>query len=242
VTHSQILSGTGSKLNVAPEALTSEIKLLIAKGQREAAANKFGELVTLNQARAARIAYSYLREPTEAEEAVQDAFLKAFLKLPSFREDSHFEAWFATILVNTCFDRLKARKRRDRLVIPMESRNHPFQEPIANQSKSPEEALLSTERSQWLQTAIEKLPHRQRTAVVLSQLQGFSTGEVGAIMGLKESTVRVHLFRALRKLRVLLVRTTLLNPRNEGSVTPEDVKSQSSSELAFTAGTGNTQT
>ena len=61
-------------------------------------------------------------------------------------------------------------------------------------------------------------------------------------MGLKESTVRVHLFRALRKLRVLLVRTTLLNPRNEGSVTPEDVKSQSSSELAFTAGTGNTQT
>ena len=234
-------SADGSELDQAPETLTSKIKTLIAKGQREAAANQFGELIKLNQGRATRIAYSYLREPTETEEAVQDAFLKAFLKLPSFRGDSRFEVWFIKILINTCFDRLKARQRRDKLVIPMESRNHPFQEQIASQSKSPEEALLSAERGHWLQTAIEKLPRRQRTAVVLRHLQGCSTSEVGAIMGLNESTVRVHLFRALRALRVLLGQTTLLNPRTADSVSPEHMKSQSSSEFAFTAGTGNTQ-
>ena len=66
---------------------------------------------------------------------------------------------------------------------------------------SPEQELLAKERRKLLEAAIARLPRRQKTAVILSHLEGHPAKEVSAIMGLSESTVRVHLFRAVRNLR-----------------------------------------
>ena len=78
------------------------------------ARERFGELVAIHQRRASRIAYQYLRDAAEADEAVQDAFVKVFSHITSYREAWPFEVWFTRILINGCLDRRKARARRDR--------------------------------------------------------------------------------------------------------------------------------
>ena len=186
--------------------LAGQVKRLLGAERREEAAERFGEIVDRQQRRAARIAYHYLRDPAEVDEVVQDAFLKAFTHLPSFREDLFFELWFTRILVNACLDRLKARGRRARWVVPAETREGVPADGPPSREPSPEAALLAKERRARLEAAIDRLPLRQRTAMILSHLEGRPAREVGAIMGLNESTVRVHLFRAVRKLRDALDR------------------------------------
>ena len=184
--------------------LAAEVKQLLASGQRELAAERFEQIVDRQQRRSSRIAYHYLRDPAEVDEVVQDAFLKAFLHLPSFREDLFFELWFTRILVNACLDRLKARNRRARWLVPSDPREGVVAEGPPSHDPSPEATLLAKERRARLEEAIDKLPTRQRTVVILSHLEGRPAREVSVIMGLNESTVRVHLFRAVRKLRAFL--------------------------------------
>ena len=186
--------------------LAAQVKVLLTDGRRTEAAELFNAIIDRQQRRAARIAYYYLRDPADVDDIVQDAFLKAFLHLPSFREDLFFELWFTRILVNACLDRLKARTRRARWMAPagehesLVSGGPPCNEP------SPEAALLAKERRAQLEAAIDRLPARQRTAMILIHLEGRPAREVSVVMGLNESTVRVHVFRAVRKLRGFLDR------------------------------------
>ena len=196
----------GDRRGAVETQLASEVKRLLADGRRGDAAERFGAIVDRQQRRAARIAYHYLRNPAEVDDVVQDAFLKAFLHLPSFREDLFFELWFTRILVNACLDRLKAKGRRARWLVPADTRERAAADGPPSREPSPEAALLAQERRAHLEAAIDQLPTRQRTAVILSHLEGRPTREVSTIMGLNESTVRVHLFRAVRKLRGLLNR------------------------------------
>ena len=199
-------AATGDHRVVAETDLAAEVKHLLAGGQRKEAAERFGAIIDRQQRRAARIAYHYLRDPAEVDEVVQDAFLKAFLHLPSFREDLFFELWFTRILVNACLDRLKAKARRTRWLVPSDAREYLAAEGPPSSEPSPEATLLAKERRVHLEAAIDRLPTRQRTAVILSHFEGRSAREVSVVMGLNESTVRVHLFRAVRKLRGLLDR------------------------------------
>ena len=142
---------------------------------------------------------------------MQDAFVKAFAHLASFDPARSFEVWFTRILVNSCLDRVKARKRRQRWQIAMADTSGSF-EPVSTPGPgaalgSPETVMLRRERARQLLSAIQRLPTRQRTVIMMSHLDGRSTREVSEITGLSESTVRVHLFRGLRRLRTLVTRT-----------------------------------
>src|SRR4051812_35263905 len=109
------MSGTSAASTAAREAdasAASAIKGLQAQGQHADARQRYAELVARHQRRANRIAYHYLRDAAEADEAVQDAFVKAYAHLPSFREELPFDVWFTRILINGCLDRIKARTRR----------------------------------------------------------------------------------------------------------------------------------
>src|SRR5262245_49947062 len=86
-----------------------EIRSLVERGDIEEARERFGELVAMHQRRASRIAYQYLRDAAEADEAVQDAFVKVFANISSYRDAWPFEVWFTRILINGCLDRRKAR-------------------------------------------------------------------------------------------------------------------------------------
>ena len=212
------MAGSSPALVAAREAdavAASAVKALQAAGQQADARERYGELVARHQRRAGRIAYYYLRDAAEADEAVQDAFVKAYQHLATFREELPFDVWFTRILINGCLDRIKARTRRERWLVPMASRagssgpdrtapERDLTERVAAAGLSPEEALLGRERRREIAAALSRLPERQRSVFVLSHVEGRTSKEVSALTGLNESTVRVHLFRAIRKLRALL--------------------------------------
>jgi RNA polymerase sigma-70 factor (ECF subfamily) len=211
------MAGTSPALVAAREsdaAAASAVKGLQAAGELADARERYAELVARHQRRASRIAYHYLRDAAEADEAVQDAFIKAYQHLASFREELPFDVWFTRILINGCLDRIKARTRRERWLLPMTGRagtsddgapaEREMTERVPAGGLSPEEALLGRERRREIATALAKLPERQRSVFVLSHVEGRTSREVSALTGLNESTVRVHLFRAIRRLRTLL--------------------------------------
>jgi RNA polymerase sigma-70 factor, ECF subfamily len=191
----------------ADTAAASAVKAMQADGRHADARERYAELVARHQRRASRIAFHYMRDAAEADEAVQDAFVKAYSHLQSFREELPFEVWFTRILINGCLDRIKSRTRRERWIAPMPDApgsERSFAERMASTGPSPEDQLLARERRQRLATALARLPARQRSVFMLSHYEGCTSREVSAMTGLNESTVRVHLFRAIRKLRALL--------------------------------------
>jgi RNA polymerase sigma-70 factor, ECF subfamily len=186
--------------------LAAEIKHLVAGGERDAARERYGELVANQQRRAVRIAYQYLRDAHDADEAVQDAFVKVFTHITSYREDLPFEVWFTRILVNACLDLRKSRSRRLRWSVPMSATSEVAPAEPATPDPTPEQRLVSRERATEITAAVDSLPDRQRTVFTLCHVAEQTTAEVSQALGVSEATVRVHLFRAVRKLRRLLNR------------------------------------
>ena len=117
-------------------------------GDRESARDRFGALVALLQRRGLRIAYHYLRDTADADEAVQDAFVKVFLHIEQYREDLSFDVWFMRILVNSCLDRLKSRTRQQRWLTSPADQSHEGRpvEQAAGPEPSTEHHLLVRER------------------------------------------------------------------------------------------------
>jgi len=224
------MAGPSPSLVAAREAdavAASAVKALQAAGAQADARERYAELVARHQRRAGRIAYHYLRDAAEADEAVQDAFVKAYQHLGSFREELPFDVWFTRILINGCLDRIKARTRRERWIVPMTTRaassagdatpiERDVTDRVAAPGLSPEETLLGRERRREIARALGRLPERQRSVFVLSHVEGRTSKEVSALTGLNESTVRVHLFRAIRKLRAL--------PAHDVAGAPEELK------------------
>jgi RNA polymerase sigma-70 factor (ECF subfamily) len=185
-----------------------DVRSLQASGQLDAARERYGEVVSRYQRRAVRIALHYLRDAADADEAVQDAFVKAYMHLGTFREELPFDVWFTRILINGCLDRLKARRRRERWIAPpvvdASGAERDPAEYLPSRGPSPEDQVLAAERRASLMGAIAELPDRQRMVFTLSHVEGRTSREVSSMTGLNESTVRVHLFRAIRRLRGLL--------------------------------------
>jgi RNA polymerase sigma-70 factor (ECF subfamily) len=187
--------------------LAIDIRELVRRGDLDQARERFAGLVSAHQRRALRIAYQYLRDAAEADEAVQDAFVKVFGHIESYREAWPFEVWFTRILINGCLDRRKSRARRERWFAPaddMEPADETARPFGGTAEPDPENRLLARERRARLASAVDRLDGRQRTVFMLCHYGDCTPREVSAMTGLNESTVRVHLFRAARKLRALL--------------------------------------
>jgi RNA polymerase sigma-70 factor (ECF subfamily) len=185
--------------------LAAEIKGLVEAGERDQARERFGALVALLQRRAVRIAFQYLRDAADADEAVQDAFVKVFLHIDQYRSELPFDVWFTRILVKAALDRLKARGRQQRWISHStdEDNGRPVEQVPAGDA-SHERRLLAKERWEQVTAAVATLPDRQRLVFTLCHLDERTPAEISAATGMSQATVRVHLFRALRKLRGVL--------------------------------------
>ncbi|MEP6782709.1 MAG: sigma-70 family RNA polymerase sigma factor [Acidobacteriota bacterium] len=185
--------------------LAAEIRTLVESGERDAARERFGALVALTQRRAVRIAFQYLRDAADADEAVQDAFVKVFLHIDQYRSELPFDVWFTRILVNSALDRLKARGRQQRWISHStdEDNGRPVEQ-VPAPEPSHERRLLAKERWEQVTQAVAALPDRQRLVFTLCHLDERTPAEISAATGMSQATVRVHLFRALRKLRGVL--------------------------------------
>lgn len=185
--------------------IAGQVQDLLASGNDHAARDLFAQIVSRQQRRATRIAWHYLRDVAEADEAVQDAFVKAYTHIKSFQRNLSFEVWLTRILINGCLDRQKARTRRARWMLPVADAGRRDQDTIERATRpgerSPEAQLMAREWREQLVAAVQKLPDRQRLVFMLCHYSDHSTRDVAEMTGLNESTVRVHLFRAIRKLR-----------------------------------------
>jgi RNA polymerase sigma-70 factor (ECF subfamily) len=185
--------------------LAGQVQDQISAGNDHAARDLFAQIVTRQQRRASRIAWHYLRDAADADEAVQDAFVKAYTHIASFQRHLSFEVWLTRILINGCLDRQKARTRRARWLLPVADAGRRDQDAIEHATRpadrSPEAQLLAREWRDQLVAAVQRLPDRQRLVFMLCHYADHSTRDVAEMTGLNESTVRVHLFRAIRKLR-----------------------------------------
>ena len=132
-----------------------------------------------------RTALAILGNPAEAEDAVQDTFLRYLETRPQLRDSEHEKAWLLRVIINACRSRLRAAKR------------HPLTELLASYpAHGPEESAVLE--------AVLALPPRERTAVHLFYYEGYSTQEIAALTGQRPGTVRSHLSRARVRLRGIL--------------------------------------
>jgi len=152
----------------------------------------FGELVRRHQRRAYAVARAIVLTHEDAEDAVQEGFLHAYRALDRFRSDQPFGAWLNRIIANAALDLVRRRKVRDADELP-DSLALPFRDPGE-----------SDELRRRLQAALAELPDRQRAVIVLHDVEGFTHGEIGAMLGIPEGTARSDLHHARAALRRML--------------------------------------
>ena len=165
------------------------------------------ELVHRYQQKAYVVAFHLSDEnEQDAEDLTQEAFLRAFQKLKTFRGDSSFYTWFYRILVNVCLDGRRRRKRWRQVFLP-------WQHDSTDKGLSPEErpdpeaherslkAISEKQLSRDIRKSLKSLPEKQRLAFQLKAFHGMSIQEIARTMGTAEGTVKSHLFRATHFLR-----------------------------------------
>lgn len=193
----------GSERVAAPSgessAVAADVQRFLDAGRRDEAAERFGDLVHLWQGRATRLAYYYLGNAADADEAVQDAFVKAYTHIATFRPELSFDAWFSRILVNTCLDRLKARRSGGTPFVALDEAG-----PLPSREPSPERVMSGVAAWRTVAATVKALPERQRHAFILCHVHQATPAEAAEALGMNPATFRVHLFRALRKVRHIL--------------------------------------
>ncbi len=172
------------------ERPSDERDLVVAaqRGTREA----FSELVRRHQRRAYVVARSIVMNHEDAEDAVQEAFLHAFKAIDRFLPDQAFGAWLHRIVANAALDVTRRRKVRDA---------DELSETVASPFRDPAE---SSELRTRLTQALATLPARQRSVIVLHDVEGFKHSEIGTMLDIPEGTARSDLHYARSHLRRIL--------------------------------------
>ena len=158
----------------------------------------FDVLVLKYQHKLVKLVTRYVRNPAEAEDIAQEAFIKAYRALPQFRGDSAFYTWLYRIAINTAKNAVVSR---DRSPVDYDFDRDSIDESYDMQgrlkdSETPEGLVLTDEIRQTVNAAIEQLPEDLRTAIVLRELEGLSYEQIAAQMGCPVGTVRSRIFRA----------------------------------------------
>jgi RNA polymerase sigma factor (sigma-70 family) len=170
---------------------------LVARARRGDAA-AYEELMHTYQGIALRTAYVIAGNSADAEEAAQDAFVKAFRSLWRFRPGAPFKPWLLRIVANEARNRRRAAGRRAALAL------RATQEPSGEAAPSPEAALLDGERRDELLAALNRLAEHDREALACRYFLDLSEAETAAALGIRQGTVKSRLSRALDRLRAEL--------------------------------------
>jgi len=171
---------------------------LVARAKR-GELDAYEEIVRLHQTIAFRTAWVITRSDADAEEATQDAFVKAHAALSRFRDGAPFRPWLLAIVANEARNRVRSAGRRAGLVLRVAEERRPD-----DAVPSPEAALLDSERREQLLAAIDGLPDAAREAIACRYLLELSEEETAAALDCPRGTVKSRVSRALERLRVEL--------------------------------------
>lgn len=157
----------------------------------------FRLLVERHMKQAYNVAYGFVSDHEDAQDVAQEAFVRVYQSIGTFRGDAVFSTWLYKIVMNLSLNRIRQRKSKghreveltDRVIDGTADHHVPEQEP---------EMRLRLER------ALHELPTLQRATVILRHINGLSTRQVSTILAVSEGTVKTHLFRGLKKMRAEL--------------------------------------
>jgi RNA polymerase sigma-70 factor (ECF subfamily) len=181
------------KLGSGVERSDLELVRRAQRGERGA----FDLLVLRYQHKVIKLVARLLRDPSEAEDVAQEAFVKAYRALGSFRGDSAFYTWLYRIAVNTARNTMAARQRRPLAYeADLGESEQSVVESRMRHVDTPEATVLSDEINRTVNHAVEELPEDLRTAIILREVEGLSYEEIAEAMDCPVGTVRSRIFRA----------------------------------------------
>ncbi len=162
-------------------------------------ADAYGELVVRYQTLAARTAYVITGDGADADDAAQEAFVKAFYALDRFRPGAPFRPWLLRIVANEAINRRKAAGRRPTVGLSVAA-----DRPSADTALSPEGAAVAAERRELVLAALRRLPDEDRLVIAYRYFFDLSEAEMADALGVARGTVKSRLSRAMARLRGLL--------------------------------------
>jgi RNA polymerase sigma-70 factor (ECF subfamily) len=172
---------------------------LLVKRAKRGDVSAFSELVRRYERYVLNLVYRTLGRSEDAEDIAQEAFVKAFLNIKKFKEESKFSTWLSKIVINLCMDKIREKANKEEnleegvwLTIPQSS------------YYSPEETVERLEIQEWIKKAVMNLPEDLRIVFVLREFEDLSYQEISEMLDIPIGTVESRLYRARMKLRSLL--------------------------------------
>ena len=182
-----------------------DVLIRAAQGGDHAA---FEQLVRMYDQKVLRLAMNLLRSPEDARDVYQEAFLRVYRNLSSFRFDCSFHTWLYRIVTNICLDHLRKRKVRKEESAVVETEDGPvdrmdsFEEDTP--ASNPERSLWNRQLKEKIEGALQELTPRERMVFELRHYQGLRLRNIGEMLGTTEEAAKNCLFRATQKMRSVL--------------------------------------
>lgn len=172
----------------------------VLSGDKEA----YGALVARHSNRLFRIAYRITGNEADADEVVQDAFLRGYRKLGTFKSRADFGTWIYRIAARCAFDKVRNRKADEPNQIAVEDNPEQQSVQVADSAAGPERLLLSGEIGALQEMAMHGLTPIERTAFILRHIEEQSMEEIGEALGIAPNSAKQAIYRAVHKLRLRL--------------------------------------
>lgn len=192
---------------VAGARVTNQVDSLIRAAQR-GDQDAFEQLVRAYDQSVLRLAMNLLRSPEDARDVYQEAFLRVYKNLDSFRFDCSFHTWLYRIVTNICLDQLRKRKVRKEESAVVETPDGPLDRMDAFEEEGadsdPERSLWNRQLKKKIDTALQDLTPRERMVFELRHYQGLRLRNIGEMLGTTEEAAKNCLFRATQKMRSVL--------------------------------------
>jgi RNA polymerase sigma-70 factor (ECF subfamily) len=190
--------GRGNPVNISDEMLILQVK----SGDTEA----FDQLVARYESKVYTIAYRFAGNYNDAADLAQEAFIRVYRSLNSFRGDSTFQTWLYRVVTNVCKDELK-RRTKDNLVSMDEMAEKGLPLAVTTEGKNPEDMILTREWQEQLQKLLNLLSAEHRTVLIMRDIQGYSYEEIAFSLKCSLGTVKSRLSRARNILKDLLIKS-----------------------------------
>jgi len=187
--------------------LTREEENRIVQKVLKGDVNAFETLVLAYEKNVYNIALRMTGNSEDASDMTQEAFIKAYNSLQSFRGDSKFSVWLYRIATNVCLDFLRSRSRKPTVSLSVEdNEGEEVQLDVADESQSPELLLDRQMTRESVRRGLETLSPEYRQILLLREIQGLSYDEISQALGLEVGTVKSRIFRARKKLCAFLLK------------------------------------
>ncbi len=181
----------------------SQVILRVIDGEKEL----FEILIRRYNQRLFRVMRSYVSSEDDARDIMQEAYVKSYLKLEQFNNQSSFSTWLIRIGINEALQFIRKRKRQSENYGKTESLENVFHLPDINQM-NPEKQAIKSETRALVERAVDSLPEKYRVIFVLHQIEGLSNSEIAESLKLTDSNVKVRLHRAKKLLKEELFQST----------------------------------